>query len=75
MAIVIPATAAACVLGIEIIEPGCKTLRIRPHLGDLQWAEGTFPTPYGVVKVRHERGADGKIITRVSKPDAITVVE
>lgn len=63
------------VLGIEIVEPGCKTLRIRPHLGDLQWAEGTFPTPYGVVKVRHERGADGKIITRVSKPDAITVVE
>ncbi len=35
------------VLGVKVIEPGCKVVKIEPHLGDLQWAEGTFPTPTG----------------------------
>ena len=34
---------------------------IIPHLGDLEWVEGTFP-PYGVIEIRHEKGADGKVI-------------
>ena len=59
------------ILGIEILEPGCKTIRVVPHLGDLDWAEGTFPTPYGPVRVRHERQADGSIHTDISVPDGI----
>ena len=33
------------VLGISITEPGCRTLKITPHLDGLTWAKGTFPSP------------------------------
>ena len=62
------------VLGIVPLEPGCKSVAVRPHLGHLKWAEGTFPTPWGVIRVRHERGADGKVSTSVSAPDGVRVV-
>jgi alpha-L-rhamnosidase len=62
------------VLGIQIEEPGCKTLRLSPHLGDLQYAEGTYPTPYGPVSVRHERLADGSIRSKVGKPRQVRIV-
>lgn len=61
------------VLGIEILEPGCKVLRITPHLGDLQWAEGTFPTPQGVLKVRHEKQPDGSIKTTLQSPPGVKI--
>ncbi len=53
------------VLGFTVIEPGCKVIKIEPHLGDLQWVEGSFPTPYGVIRVKHVKGANGKIKTEV----------
>jgi hypothetical protein len=62
------------VLGISVEEPGCRTLRIEPHLGDLQWAEGTFPTPLGIVKVRHEMRPDGTIDTKVEAPEGVNIV-
>jgi alpha-L-rhamnosidase len=62
------------VLGIQVMEPGCKAVRIDPHLGDLQWAEGTFPTPAGIIKVRHEKQADGSIKSAVSAPPGIRIV-
>ncbi|MCG7382993.1 alpha-L-rhamnosidase C-terminal domain-containing protein [Paenibacillus sp. ACRRY] len=62
------------VLGVRIEEPGCRTLRIVPDLGDLEWIEGTFPTPHGIVYVRHEKGADGTIDTEVKAPEGIRVV-
>lgn len=27
-----------------------KVVRVEPHLGDLEWVEGTVPTPYGVIR-------------------------
>lgn len=62
------------VLGIQIVEPGCKAIRIEPHLGDLAWAEGTFPTPYGVVKVRHEKQPDGTVRSKVSAPAGVRLL-
>jgi hypothetical protein len=62
------------VLGIRVIEPGCKTVRISPHLGDLQWVEGSFPTPYGVIEVRHEKGADGTVASKISVPQGIKLI-
>ena len=32
------------VLGIEPLEPGCRKVSVKPHLGNLEWAEGTCPT-------------------------------
>ena len=62
------------ILGVQIVEPGCKVIRIKPNLGDLQWVEGAFPTPYGVVKITHKKGADGKINTSVIAPDGVKVL-
>ncbi|MDE6411223.1 MAG: alpha-L-rhamnosidase [Clostridia bacterium] len=58
------------VLGVRVKEAGCKKLEIVPDLGDLTWAEGTFPTPYGTVRIRHER-INGKVHTQVDAPKGI----
>jgi alpha-L-rhamnosidase len=62
------------VLGVRPVEPGFAKVRIVPHLGDLQWAEGTFPTPRGVIKVRHEKGPDGKIKSQINAPAGVKVI-
>jgi hypothetical protein len=62
------------VLGVQIIEPGCKTVKITPFLGDLEWVEGTFPTPYGTIKISHKKLSDGKIDTKISAPKGIKVI-
>ncbi len=63
------------VLGIEPVEPGFKTVRIDPHLGDLEWAEGTFPTPYGLIEVRHQKNADGSVSSDVKLPKGVRQVK
>lgn len=63
------------VLGIKVVEAGCKTLKIEPHLGDLEWVEGSFPTPQGVVKVKHTKLANGKIKTKVDAPKGIKIIK
>lgn len=62
------------VLGISVAEAGCKTLKVEPHLGNLEWAEGSFPTPLGVVKVKHTKLANGEIETEVDAPEGITII-
>lgn len=62
------------VLGITIVEPGCRTLKIEPHLGNLEWVEGTFPTPLGVVTVKHTRLENGKIKTEIDAPEGIKII-
>ncbi|MEZ2443674.1 alpha-L-rhamnosidase C-terminal domain-containing protein [Chitinophaga sp. RCC_12] len=62
------------VLGISVIEPGCKVIKVAPHLGDLQFAEGTFPTPYGIVTVKHTRLANGKIKSTINAPAQVRVI-
>lgn len=61
------------VLGIRVLEPGCKVIEVKPYLGDLEWAEGSFPTPYGTVKVKHTKLANGKIETVVDAPKEIRI--
>ena len=63
------------VLGIKVMSPGCKTIKIEPHLGDLQFAEGSFPTPFGVLKVKHVKLADGKIKTDIQAPAGIKIIK
>mgnify|MGYP003607864529 FL=1 len=64
----------AHVLGIQPLDVGCKTVRVKPFLGDLKWAEGSFPTQRGVVRVRHERQADGSVKSEVHAPDGVKIV-
>jgi hypothetical protein len=62
------------ILGIEPVEPGFKEVRIKPNLGDLKWAKGTFPTPYGIITVSHEKLPNGKIKTKYVLPKGVSVV-
>ena len=61
------------VLGVEVLELGCRVLRIVPHLADLEWVEGTFPTPKGIVKIRHEKQPDGSISSKIDAPEGIVI--
>ncbi len=62
------------VLGINVLEPGCKKILLDPHLGDLKWVKGTFPTPYGILSVEHRKLSNGKIKTTYSKPKGMEVI-
>ncbi len=62
------------VLGVEVVEAGCKTLKITPHLGDLEWVEGKYPTPLGVVKIKHTKLANGEINSDIDAPKGISIV-
>lgn len=59
--------------GIEILEPGCKKVKVSPNLGNLEWVNIEYPTPYGniVIKCRKEHG---DTILDVSAPKEIEVV-
>ena len=61
------------VLGVRILEPGCRKVKIEPHLGDLEWAKGTYPTPYGEISVSHVRQSDGTIATEVDAPKEVEI--
>ena len=61
------------VLGINIAEPGCKKIILKPDLGDLAWAKGDFPTPHGILHVEVTRGADGTAHTVYTAPKGVTV--
>ena len=63
------------VLGVQVVEPGCRTIRITPHLGDLQWVEGSFPTPYGDIQIRHEKEANGDIKSQIEAPKEIRIIQ
>jgi len=62
------------VLGIQPLEPGCKRVLVAPQLGQLQWVQGTYPTPRGAIQVRHERRADGSIKSEINAPKGVKVV-
>ena len=62
------------VLGVNVIEPGCKKIKIEPHLGDLQWIKGSFPTPYGLLTIQHKKTKNGKVETLYDAPKQVKVV-
>ncbi len=62
------------VLGVQPLDPRCQRVRIAPQLGDLAWAEGSYPTPHGPINVRHERRPDGTLSTTVDAPPQIEIV-
>jgi alpha-L-rhamnosidase len=47
------------VLGVRPIQAGYQTWLLEPQPGDLSWAAGTVPTPYGPIGVAWYRGSPG----------------
>ncbi|MBN8218760.1 MAG: alpha-L-rhamnosidase [Spirochaetes bacterium] len=59
------------ILGVRPTAPGFSRAILRPELGDLEWVEGTVPTPHGPIKIRVERGKDGGVLRAIEKPEEI----
>ncbi|MDO5552914.1 MAG: alpha-L-rhamnosidase C-terminal domain-containing protein [Planctomycetia bacterium] len=62
------------ILGVEPVSPGFKEISFQPFLGDLDWAEGTIPTPHGLIRVRLDKNADGTIKSDLTLPDGVRVI-
>ena len=60
------------ILGVKILEPGCRRIEIKPQLGSLKWARGRFPTPLGEITIEHKL-VDGTVKTEYSAPDGIEI--
>jgi alpha-L-rhamnosidase len=60
-------------LGVKPLAPGFAKVAIRPHLGDLDWAEGIVPTPLGPLRVRLEKAGD-RTRMEFSAPPGMEVV-
>ena len=56
------------VLGVRPVSPGYKTWLVEPQPGDLTWAKGRVPTPYGPIEVRWEKEGN-EFILRVEVPE------
>ncbi len=61
------------VLGISIHEGG-NAVKIDPHLGDLEWVEGSYPTKFGVLSVKHTKNSEGEISTEIQAPEGLTIL-
>ena len=61
------------VLGVQILEPGFKKVKIAPYLGNLCRMEGSVPTPFGVIKVSVSK-QEGKEQIEVSAPSEIDIL-
>ncbi len=60
------------VLGIVPTKEGYTKIKLKPQLGDLAWAEGSVPTPCGMLYVRHEKQG-GQIVTTYKMPDGMQI--
>lgn len=58
------------VLGVKILEAGCKKIEVKPNLCGLDWIRGTYPTPFGKVEIYADK--DGKV--EIEAPDEIEIV-
>lgn len=61
-------------LGIQILAPGCKKLSVKPQLGKLNWAKGTYATPYGLVEVKVSKNKE-EIHVDVLAPKEIEIIK
>ncbi len=62
------------VLGIHIVEPGCRVVQIQPNLCGLKWVKGKYPTPMGIIEVEHHCDEEGNVKTTVLTPDGVTII-
>ena len=62
------------VLGIKQVGFDGKTFEVNPHISDLGYVKGVYPTPFGNIEVFAEKQPDGSVKTTVNKPDCIKIV-
>lgn len=60
------------VCGIEPETPGFESVRIEPHLGGLEWIEGSMPHKLGEIKVSLKKNKQGEISGTIILPEGLT---
>lgn len=61
----------AAVLGVRPGKPGFEEIVVAPQTENLDWAEGTVPTPKGNVSVSWRKGASGTVSIKASGPAGV----
>lgn len=62
----------AHLLGVRPTSPGFNTFEVSPWLADLDFAEGTIPTPHGGIYIRLEKGVGGSTSMEIEVPAGTT---
>ena len=58
------------ITGLEILEPGMKTIRFNPNLYNLEYAKINIPSEYGMIEFYAEKGKKAVI----NAPDCIKII-
>lgn len=61
------------VLGVHILEPGCRKILVKPELAGLDWVRGIYPTPFGTVKITAENKG-GRTDVEIEAPKETEVI-
>ncbi len=61
------------IMGVHIVEKGCKKLVISPKMSGLKYIKGTYPTPYGPVDI-HLEMKNEKVVSNIKAPREIEVL-
>lgn len=59
------------ILGVKVLEPGCRRVEVKPNLCGLDYIKGSYPTPFGKIEVYADR--DGKV--EITAPDGVEIVK
>ena len=62
------------VVGVKPQGTGMRTIKIQLHLSGLKRVKATYPTPYGVLNIKHELQSDGSVKTTVDAPKEVTIL-
>jgi hypothetical protein len=60
------------VLGATAVDPGYATWRVKPHAGNVTWAQGQVPTRTGPLVVKWARDSAGQFHLQVAAPSGTT---
>lgn len=63
------------ILGVRPVEAGCGVVEVDPHpTPGVTYAKGTYPTPYGPVKVDWHLDSNGKLVCSASGPKEVRII-
>lgn len=62
-------------LGVTPLEPGCKKVQVKPHLGNIDFVEGSVPTPYGPIYIKASKTKNNKTNLTIKAPKQIKIVK
>ena len=63
----------AAVLGVRPGKPGFEEIMVAPQTENLDWAEGTVPTPKGDVSVSWHKDPQGKVTVCAKGPEGVSL--